>query len=100
MVLRYSLAAVVTLFIGLCVAFVLLSEPAEGKTWHVDNSGGADFERIQDAVNASEDGDTIRVFAGTYYENVVVNKTLSLVGNGSANTTIQLHDRRCDEDYR
>jgi len=54
----------------------------------VDDSGGADYERIQDAINAAENGDTIRVYEGTYSENVVVNKTVSLVGNGSANTTI------------
>lgn len=38
--------------------------------------------------NATE-GDTIRVYEGTYYENVVVNKTVSLVGNGSEETTIE-----------
>ena len=55
----------------------------------VDDDGGADYEKIQDAVdNASEDGDTIRVYAGTYYENVLINTTLTLIGNGSKDTTI------------
>jgi len=77
----------VLILIGICAAAVLLSDQTEAKTWYVDDDGGADFEKIQDAVDAAGDGDTIRVF-GTYYEDVIVNKTVSLVGNGSARTTI------------
>jgi nitrous oxidase accessory protein NosD len=45
---------------------------------------------IQSAINAPEtlSGHTIFVEAGTYYENVVVNKTLSLVGENSGNTIV------------
>ena len=64
------------------------TENTEGKTITVDDSGGANYTKIQDAIDAAEDGDTIRVYEGTYYENVVVNKTVSLVGNGSEVTTI------------
>ena len=39
-----------------------------------------DYSLIQDAVNAATEGDTIVVRSGTYFENVVVNKPLSLVG--------------------
>ena len=64
----------------------------------VDN-GGADaatltvgpeqtYSTIGDAITAASMGDTIRVYAGTYNENVVINKKISLIGNGSANTTI------------
>lgn len=88
MLLKSSPLCFVLILVFICAAAVLLSNQAEAKTWYVDDDGGADFEKIQDAVNASEDGDTIRVFGGTYYEYVVVNKTVSLVGNGSANTTI------------
>jgi len=76
------------LFSALLLLLVLLGEGTKGeRTWVVDDDEG-DFETIQDAVNASEDGDTIRVWEGVYEENVVVDKTLSLVGNGSVNTTI------------
>jgi len=61
---------------------------AGGKTITVDDDGGADYLKIQDAINASEDGDHIYVYNGTYYENVVVNKSVSLIGNGSEVTTI------------
>jgi parallel beta-helix repeat protein len=46
----------------------------------VDNSGGADFTKIQDAVNAASGGDTIIVRSGTYTEDVRVNKSLILKG--------------------
>jgi len=73
----------------LVLALMGLGNVAEGeRTWVVDDDGKGDFETIQDAVNASEDGDTIRVWEGVYYENVVVEKSVSLVGNGSDVTTI------------
>jgi len=88
MAFKKSLAAVVLLFVGLCALALFLPGQVEGRTWYVDDDGGADFERIQDAVNASEDGDTIRVEEGIYEENVVLNRTVSLVGNGSEETVL------------
>ncbi|HWQ96076.1 MAG TPA: NosD domain-containing protein, partial [Candidatus Methylomirabilis sp.] len=62
----------------------------------VNDSGGADYTRIQDAIDNASVGDTIEVQSGTYYENVNVNKQLTLrsigmpvvnaSGNGSAFT--------------
>jgi len=68
----------------------------EAETWYVDDDtpdGGngskeRPFNKIQDALNASRDGDTVRVFEGVYKENVFVNETVSLIGNSSTNTTI------------
>ena len=75
--------------IAICMLFIFsLNVNAEGNTITVDDSGGADYEKIQDAINASKDGDTILVYEGTYYENVNINKTLTLIGNGTENTTI------------
>jgi len=61
---------------------------ASGNTIYVDDSGGADYTNIQDAVNAANDSDTIYVYGGTYNENVVINKSLILTGGGSGITTI------------
>jgi parallel beta-helix repeat protein len=47
-----------------------------------------DYPTIQAAINAASPGDTIYVRAGTYCENVVVNKTVSLVGENRSNTII------------
>jgi parallel beta-helix repeat protein len=48
----------------------------------------ADYPTIQEAVNAAQDGGTILVHNGTYYENIVVNKTVTLMGDGEENTII------------
>ena len=46
------------------------------------------YTKIQDAINNASDGDTIFVKAGTYYENIVVNKRVSLVGENRSTAII------------
>lgn len=47
-----------------------------------------DFINIQEAINKATEGDTINVSAGTYAENLTINKALNLVGAGKNITTI------------
>jgi len=42
-----------------------------------------DYPTIQEAINHADDGDTILVKAGTYYEDVNVHKRLNLIGIGN-----------------
>jgi parallel beta-helix repeat protein len=64
--------------------------------WYVDDVAGGggpgdppeDFTSIQDAINASSDGDTVFVYNGTYYENVGVGKTINLTGENRDATII------------
>ncbi len=51
-----------------------------------------DFSTIQEAVNNAIDGDTIFVKAGTYYEHVIVNKSISLQGEDVSTTIIDGND--------
>jgi parallel beta-helix repeat protein len=53
----------------------------------VDAAGHGDFTTIQAAVDAADAGDKIRVRAGTYAENVVVDKELTIRG-AAGNTAI------------
>jgi len=75
------------LFLILIFLFFFIGT-ASAKTWYVDDSGGADFTSIQDAVNAANKGDTIIVKDGTYIENVKVNKSLIIRSEGGYERTI------------
>ena len=46
-----------------------------------------DFATVQQAINNASSGDVIYVKTGTYYENVLVNKSISLIGE-NVNTTV------------
>lgn len=74
---------------------LLLAGAAGAATLTVDDSGGANYTRIQDAINNSNNGDTILVYSGTYFENIVVNKLLTIQGE-NRDTTI-IHAFNSDE---
>lgn len=48
-----------------------------------------DYPTIQEAINAAQEEDVIFVSAGTYYENVVVNKTVSLIGENRSTAIVE-----------
>jgi PKD repeat protein len=50
--------------------------------WVLDNSS------IQEAINKADPGDTIYVGAGVYHEDIVVNKSLFLVGENAVTTVL------------
>ena len=52
---------------------------ANGATLTVGNSSKG-YESIQEAINSAGIGDEILVYPGTYYENIVVDKRLDLIG--------------------
>ena len=47
-----------------------------------------DYEKIQWAIGNASAGDTIFVRAGTYYEHVAINKSISLIGESKYNTIL------------
>jgi len=72
----------------LTLVFNIQTVKAVPTTWTVDDDGPADFSSIQEAINTARGWDTIFVHSGTYYENVVVNKTVSLIGENKNNTIV------------
>ena len=68
------------LIVSVTILVLCFVGTASATNWSVDGSGVADFTRIQDAINNAKDGDTILVYSGIYYENVVVGKSVTLKG--------------------
>ncbi|EMR74647.1 nitrous oxidase accessory protein [Thermoplasmatales archaeon SCGC AB-540-F20] len=66
----------------------------DGNTLYVGGSGPGNYTKIQDAINDSSDGDTVFVYddSSPYYENVVVNKSINLIGEDKVTTTIDGND--------
>lgn len=72
------------LLIG-CSFFALSASPAQAATISVP----ADQPTIQAAIDAASPGDTINVGAGTYPEQLIINKSVNLVGAGIGSSIIQ-----------
>jgi len=58
------------------------------QTLYVGGSGPNNYSKIQDAVDNSSDGDSIYVYQGIYYEHVLINKKVTLVGETRDQTKI------------
>lgn len=73
----------------------LTSDIKKEITWYVDDEPGEglnnppeDFTRIQDAVDAANEGDTIFVYTGIYIERLIIEKRLNLIGENKYATII------------
>jgi len=55
---------------------------------YVGGSGAGNYSTIQDAIDNSNDGDTIYVFKGTYYEHLVVDKSVTFIGESQKETIV------------
>lgn len=88
------------LVVGITILLVGISVPStgisfeksttshNGKTLYVGGYLPGNYSKIQDAINYSSDGDTIFVYNGVYFENLIVNKSINLIGEDLKNTII------------
>jgi len=73
-------------FITSCHSFN--TEIYDKNIFYVGGNGEGNFSNIQDAINVSLNGDIVYVYSNTYYENIVINKSISLVGEEKNSTIV------------
>jgi parallel beta-helix repeat protein len=54
----------------------------------VDNGGNHDYTTIQDAIDNANEGDTIFIKEGIYYEHLIIDKSVYLIGENKETTII------------
>jgi len=106
---KYTVIVVVLLgFIllnGLSLLNLTNQSRASGREIYVDDDfyyprdGTAEhpYQKISEAINLANEGDTIYVFGGTYNETLVINKKISLVGGIDEGPTVV--SRNADHRY-
>jgi parallel beta-helix repeat protein len=63
-----------------------------GKTLFVGGNGPGNYSKIQDAINNATNNETIFVYddSSPYYENIVINKSIMLLGENKTTTIIDV----------
>ena len=54
----------------------------------VNQSGTGDYTHIQWAIDNASDGDTVFIEPGRYFENIIINKSIDIIGSGMQSTII------------
>lgn len=71
-----------------------VTKPVDSYSFYVDDDSPLEwynktnFNRIQDAIDAANNNDSIFVFTGIYYENIIINKSITLQGEDKNITII------------
>jgi pectin methylesterase-like acyl-CoA thioesterase len=83
------------MIIGITLLFLILSSitnislgNSSNNIIYVDDDGGADYTRIQDAIDNSSDRDIIFVYNGIYHESIQINKSSIQLKGESKHSTI------------
>ncbi len=85
---RTALTVAFMVFLSVFTLTILVLPEARATTLYVGGGGPGNYTTIQGAIDDASPGSTVFVFNGTYYENIMVNRTLNLVGEDMNTTTI------------
>ena len=67
-----------------------------GDTLYVGGNGTGNYSSIQDAIDDSSSGDTVFVYddSSPYSENIIIDKSINLIGEDRNTTNIETYDER------
>ncbi|KYK28806.1 hypothetical protein AYK20_06545 [Thermoplasmatales archaeon SG8-52-1] len=95
----YNLFLTITLFtlligFGISPSFgmllkIELKKTTDGEILYVGGTGPGNYSDIQEAIDNAENGDTIFVYIGDYPANIVIDKSIILIGENREKTIIQ-----------
>jgi len=85
---KLALTIIIAILVGSISVFALTLHPQPSETEHKTIVVPDDFRTIQGAIDNADLGDTIYVKAGIYEENILVNKSVSLIGESRENTVV------------
>ena len=68
----------------LILVFLIFAAGTAGRADVLYVSGQGQFPTISSAVNAAKNGDEIVISPGSYTENIILNKSLTLIGDAGA----------------
>lgn len=86
--LKSSIMSILILLVLFNFSENLQAQTQENIVLEVSQDGNHDYITIREAIKNAEDGNTIYVHKGTYYENIVIDKSINLVGENKKNTII------------
>jgi parallel beta-helix repeat protein len=104
---QYTLAreglviGIILLFVGTCInpAMAQVTKkplPTSRGSWlYVGGDGSRNYTLIQDAIDNASEGDTVFVYSGLYYENIIINKSI-IVSGEDRNSTFILGENNSD----
>lgn len=61
---------------------------AEGTTFYVGGLGPQNYTTVQEAVDNANPEDMVYIYEGTYFENIIINKSIYLTGENKDTTVI------------
>ena len=87
---------IILLFVGTCIIPTTAQDiekplPSSRDNWlYVGGSGPGNYTKIQDAINETQEGDTVFVFddSSPYHENLTIDKSITLYGENRDTTVL------------
>ncbi len=82
------LAVIASIMLSIICGCITEEKQSDSNSIIVDINGGGNYTSIQEAINESSLNCSIKVLGGIYLENIVINKTVVLIGENPENTII------------